>query len=709
MVDIKIRNLELAYDNKRDRGTMSTTIEKKKEIIYYIALILFTFFVGYNTFGKGFDFDAYFGFSGDGYSLLAYVKGIQENGLRGSLFNERLGAPDVATLLDFPGVGNSTTIIIWVLSWFTESVTAVTYGYLLATFVLDGIGMSILLRKLQVNRKTAFVFSTLFAFAPYHFYRYLGHAALCEYAEIPLAIYLSLYIIGAIKQDKKWKIVVMTVLLGLGYGYYYAFGLILLAVAYIIKFIRLDEKKKIYKDLWVILLVLLTILASFIPRIAYSFMYGSNLEAGHRSWVEQEYYGLKIINLLLPVTYSRIEALRNLTATYMTTAPLVMENWMASLGIIGSIGFISLCVALIISFVSKKKCVGKEWEVIDYLSLSTLVLVLMGSIGGFGVIFNWVVTSQIRCYNRASIVITALAMTMVALLVNRLGKRWLSYAVCILVFCVGVYDQVSIYGTYWQDGIKPTQAMFEEYFSEVEKKLPEGAMVYQLPYMDYPESGSINNLPAYKPFTGYLFTEKLKWSYGGIRGRDVSAKKLNVDSGMSYAFLDGIKEAGFEAVYIDLDGYADGGEEILTFYNALGIEPMVSGDGKLYIYDISDVSISKNQVAPGFDLVKTWADENHVTISEDKLVKVAKGLAKGKKKTFSKIFKWYTNNPIVSEGTNEEYIAFIYDKILGRSASAEEIESWESELDGGKSRKDIFCTLIGSEEFRVSQGYDSAE
>ena len=155
-----------------------------------------------------------------------------------------------------------------------------------------------------------------------------------------------------------------------------------------------------------------------------------------------------------------------------------------------------------------------------------------------------------------------------------------------------MYDQVKIWPAHWQDGIRGTQEMYEVYFDKVEDALDENAMVYQLPYMEYPESWPVNNVADYELFAGYVFTDTLKWSYGATKGRNEYARELNIDGGMSYRFLAAIKEAGFSAVYIDLDGYEDGGEQILGFYNGLGILPIVSDDTKLYLYDISRLSLS---------------------------------------------------------------------------------------------------------------------
>ena len=686
--------------------------ENKTAVFYYIILILFTAIVGYISLGRGFDFNILDSMTGDGFGIYVYVKGIQEHGLLGVWLNNRIGMPDGSALIDYPAMGNIEVIIIWIISWFTDSFTKIVYVFLILSFVFDGIAMSLLMRKLHFNNEVSFVFSCLFSFAPYHFYRYLVHMTLILYVSIPIALYLGGYIIGIVHEDKKWKLLVSSILLGMGYGYYYAFGLIILAVAYLIKLVRLENKREILREIWVGASVLIAVFVGLLPKFIYTLMNGSNLEAGKRFFFEQETYGLKIINLLLPVTYSRVESLRRLTESYISSgAPLVNENHTASLGIIGSVGFIVLCFAFIISFANREKCNGDRWKLIDYLSIITLTFVLVSAIGGFGEIFNWAVTSQIRCYNRSSILLTCTSLLMVAILMNMIRdkNRWISVIICILTLLVGMYDQVNILPDHWQDGVRGTQEMYESYFDRVEGALSENAMVYQLPYMEYPEAGYVNNVSDYKLFAGYLFTDTLRWSYGAVRGRNEYARELNIDRGMSYRFLAKIKEAGFEAVYIDLDGYADSGEQILGFYNGLKISPIISDDGKLYLYDISGLSISESAFKPGYTFVKAWADKYKDEVLVEEIDYVVDGLSSMDLTAYSILYDWFIADRSSLEASDQEYIDSMYYEVLNRGESDEEREFWVVQLQNGMSRQEVFYSILNGKEFRTVNGLTSED
>ena len=689
-------------------------IEKIKEyrydIWYYVALLMITLFIGVLSLGEGFDFDVYSSFEGDRTFGMMLVKSIKENGPLGIWFNTRVGTPETATIIDYPVLGNMMVLILWVISWFTSSIPRIMYTYLVVTFALDGLSMSFLLRKLNINRCISFSVSVLFAAAPFHFYRYLLHSSLINYMFIPIAIYLSLVILEYFQNEKVWKVILCAVLLGLGYGYYYAFGLILMAVALIMRFIKLDNKKEIINKIWIPFTVLGVVVLTLLPKMIYSLINGENGEVGQRLFYESEIYGLKIINLLLPVTYSRIDFLSNLTSEYLSSgAPLVNENSFASLGIIGSIGFIALCIAFFISFTKKKSNSSRDNQIVDFLCMETLVFLLTASIGGFGEVFNWALTAQIRCYNRSSIVITCLSLIMIAVLLNMIiqRKKKLAVIVTLVVLGIGLYDQINILSDNWQEtsGIVATQQMYESYFEQVEDAYDTNAMIYQLPYLDFPEGGSVNGVSDYKHFIAYLFTDDLRWSYGAVRGRNNIAKSLNVDGGIGYKFVKEIQDAGFSAVYIDTAGFDDGGAEIISFYSdELGLTPIISGDGKLYTYDIRLVKISDNQMKTGYAFVDSCNKEYSLGLDEMQMGVLADSI--GDRDVNSYLTLYSGVEELINTYNDSEYIDYLYVRLLGRRGSSDERQSWKNQLDSGLSRQDCFYSFLNSAEFRQRIGYD---
>ncbi len=229
--------------------------------------------------------------------------------------------------------------------------------------------------------------------------------------------------------------------------------------------------------------------------------------------------------------------------------------------------------------------------------------------------------------------------------------------------------------------------IYEKFFSQAEQQLETGAMVYQLPYLDYPETGPFD----YKHFVGYLFTDTLKWSYGGVVGRNEAAKNLNIDNGMSYRFLE------------------DGGSEVLSFYRRLDPEPMISEDGMLYLYDLSDVHISDEEASVGYVFVDKWDDTYGTGWSVSKKAWIASGLQQADAQAYAVLFDSISDRDVIKNGSNEKFIDFLYQAILGREEAKEERDSWVSVIQSGVDREEVFGHFLGSAEFRILCGFEQAK
>ena len=115
---------------------------------------------------------------------------------------------------------------------------------------------------------------------------------------------------------------------------------------------------------------------------------------------------------------------------------------------------------------------------------------------------------------------------------------------------------------------------------------PRRAMIYQLPYMKYPENGGIEQLMDYGLLAGYLHSDTLKWSYGAPSGRETDTwmKKLNEKPLAEQ--IDTIREKGFAGIYIDWNAYLPDERTAMEAILATetGAEPLMHGDGMKAYY-----------------------------------------------------------------------------------------------------------------------------
>ncbi|MDE7366523.1 MAG: hypothetical protein K2N24_04110 [Lachnospiraceae bacterium] len=276
--------------------------------------------------------------------------------------------------------------------------------------------------------------------------------------------------------------------------------------------------------------------------------------------------------------------LRNL---YDSAYPLVNENGMSSLGMFMAAGFVILCLVL---FMRKR---ASKQSNLQTGSILNLAAILFGTVGGYAVALSFF-TGAIRCYNRLSIFIAMFSLIAIDCVLQLVyekwfQKRWLRIAFGAGMFCVmlcGIYDQTvptnpAVYADFNRNF--DADAAFVQAIEAAEE---EQAMIYQMPYMRYPENGGIHEMLDYAHMVGYLHSDTLHWSYGASVGREGDQWMSAVNELPLQDQITAIQEAGFAGIYIDWDAYLEDEriamEAILSDY--VNANPIVNVDGTKAYY-----------------------------------------------------------------------------------------------------------------------------
>ena len=539
-------------------------------------------------------------YSGDALLILPMVKATIETGTHWR--TERLGAPGVQELYDFPVVDHLHFAAIWLIGRAVPDPVLVFNLYYLLTYPLTVLAGMAVLRRLELSVPAAAAGGLLYAFAPYHLGRGQEHYFLSAYFTVPLALLLAVRVCqgrlpffrgdgaGVRFAPLTWPTpaAVLVAAVTASSGAYYAFfACALLLAAGLYGWAAGHGWRALASAASVIAAVVAFGVANHAPAVAYQYRYGHNSAAHTRLAEEADYYGLKMAQLVLPIRDHRVQELAAMSGRYDSPLRAAQsENRLSALGAVAAVGFLALLAAAILP-VRKPGPVGP-------LAALTAAAVLVGTVGGFGSVFNYLVSPQVRCYNRISIFIAFLALAFVCWAIDRatatrLPVRWAAFAG---LAAFGVWDQTPA-GWLTDDTADPradTAARFRAdraYYGEVEAVLGPGAAVFCLPFIEYPETVLFERMNGHDHARGYLHTATLRWSYGAMKGREADAWQREAASLPVPALLDRLVLGGFTGLYLNRNGYKPGEYERVTDDLSARLDPpMVHPAGDRVCYDL---------------------------------------------------------------------------------------------------------------------------
>ncbi len=523
-----------------------------------------------------------FSYAGDG---MAYLWNIQRV-IEGTWYftNDRSGFPFGSNHLDYPTSDTGSYLILKLLGLiFSSSIAAQNLYYLLG-FSFAAVAGYLVSRSIGLTRHFSIVVALIYAFTSFHFGR-VGHLFFTWYFVAPLFFYVGFRLFSEkliftnAQISLKTKLLNAVALLVLAsFGIYYAFfGCMVIALCTIMAAAVNRSWRYVNEGLLTIGLTFLGVLLNVLPSLIHLFRNGENREGVNRFASESELYALKITQLLLPRGDHRLDSFFEFASKYNGFFPIVTENISASMGAVGSLGFLILVAVSLISpflhfkttdLASSNKAFSNQAR-FQVLAALALGLVLMGTMGGFSSLFAMLVSSSIRAWNRVSIFIafiSVLAFAMaIDLLVQKYAKNFFhkiaGIALAITILVLGILDQTA----------KPCHscvAMNRDlvkndiaFIQTIEKSIPKNSAIYQLPYMAYSDNGAVNNLGSYDQARGHLHSENLKWNFGSMRGRagDWFYRKLALLPVSEQVTV--VSAMGFAGIYVDRRGFIDASPE----------------------------------------------------------------------------------------------------------------------------------------------------
>jgi hypothetical protein len=520
--------------------------------------------------------------------------------------NPHLGAPGQQELYDYPLPHWIHFLLLALVRCFTSNPGLAINLLFFLGYPLAACTALFALRSLGVSTGLAVAGGVLYAFIPFHQLRNEAHLFYSAFYIVPLMALVAVWVasgrklFGFERGDKStgraWITrygalsLVVCILIAWDNPYNAFFGVCFLVVAALLRLLRRGDLRGTFAAAVLAIVVVSSFGLGLLPNTLYVMKHGRTSVA-QRTPTESEIYGLTLIQLLAPVTNHRIAALANWKDHFRSRAVLVNENDTATLGIVGTIGAVALFLCLFWA-----RCPDEIFA----LSALNLSAFLLGTIGGLGAIFSFVVSPQLRGFNRISVFISFFCIAGLLLLLDRSMQLHLpawerlagGFLVPALLLSIGLYDQVPRGVMLGHDQVERQYREDAAFIRKIESTVPPQSMIFQLPYAPFPESPPIYQMGDYEELRGYLHSNSLRWSYGALKGRATANWLQAISDESTDRMLAAVVGAGFAGIYIDRFGYADHGAALESqITNLLGGPATTDHSGRISFFALDHRAI----------------------------------------------------------------------------------------------------------------------
>jgi len=516
-------------------------------------------------------------YEADSHYVLGMMKLAKDGdlGLFTHVETNSLGAPFRGQLNDFI---EAERVIVWLggqIARVTGLIPAANTMVLLSC-VVASVSFYASARLWRISKLHSFAFAIIYAFLPQS-QRSLDHLGIAFSGLLPLQFYCCWYL--ATVQKLSWRSFrfKLTFAIGLLSGFFNIYWIFFFIQLYALALLcRIAKRRSGFVISLIPLAATFLITGLFLGSfVVYRISNGVNAAALVRSYFDVERWALKPIDLLLPKWGTDLGISSGFFSRYYDGGRLeVGEGWGAYIGVCAIFGL------LLLFFKEIRRQLNKRSPSLPYLALCWIIAYC--SFGGIHAIVSLILNFyDIRATNRYSVAIATLGLLYFAFIINRLMRGWsFRTRLCSLALLVSlaILDQSPIIQKYSSDSkgsIKERVSADRDLALKLEDYLGEGAMIYTLPAVDFPEpfrgrGAYMLNYFFYNSMRPFLFSTKLRYSYGSNKGRQGADWQLDVQELPAGEMAARLESYGFSGILLDRKGYADGGKQWLAEFAKAG-------------------------------------------------------------------------------------------------------------------------------------------
>jgi hypothetical protein len=514
---------------------------------------------------------------GDAAFYLALARTIGQTGWWTS--TTRLGYPNGQVNYDFPLGGDTQSILLLrLIRVVTTEPGQMTNLFYLWTFLAAALSAFVVLRCLHCRAITSIPIAVAFAVSPYHFARSESHLLLSAYWTVPIAIFVLLRadrVIPWLREGqpargvrrllRPMSLLLVTAILA-GNGFYYAFFFLFgLSLVTLGRIVAGKDIRAIFGPLIVASFVGGFISLFLLPSFLYEVQHGPNYAPINRMYTEQEFYGLRLVELVTPSGFNHIPVLSRLGDT--VNQGFGGERGTSHLGALATMGLVALMVISLLTFFERRTAsrfsARPDLRVLSFL---TVVFILFAVPAGFGALVSLGELKVIRAWNRVSVVIAFTSLTTLGMLLDSATSstafaRWRSRRlvrfggpVMVLFVMMGVYfDQVPDLHTTGRATAHEFNG-YQQMTRDVSRMFGDDARVFTWPIVRYPASPPAGSVEAYDSLLLYAYSSRLRLSAGAMMGRPEDWTEP-LTSQPADRLIRSAALAGFDAFLVDRRGF----------------------------------------------------------------------------------------------------------------------------------------------------------
>lgn len=483
--------------------------------------------------------------------------------------NPWLGAPFVANWNDYP---NNEQVQYFLAGVLADSVGlfAAANAWMMIQFVPSSVAFYFVCRRFRVTWPWAFAGGLVFAFAPFSFAHGMHHLTVAAYWHLPLCLLICRYAArgGGVQWGGRrfWFAAGVAVLTGMQNIYFAVMFVQLLGLCCLLQAFR----KRWGAVIGAVILGTITTGTYILmcsSTFLYHFQHGPNAGVVSRKYFELETTALKFVDFFMPWQH-RLPGYADWTKEYLTGAWLKGENPPACyFGIVGLVG-----LAWFAARVIRRVFLAKPAKPISMEAIFFAWVFLYATVGGINGLLGSTGFILLRSTTRYSIVLLCIVLLFLMRRLSSLASRKSALpvmAIAAVMAVLALWDQLPAFKT--DADLRETAMLVnsDRSFTEtIEARLPEKAMIFEVPIMDFPEHP--HSIPSYEHFRPYIYSTKLRFSFGSDKGRPEADWQHQIESLSLDQAVARLEQLGFSAILVNRKGVANSGHDMEKALHDLG-------------------------------------------------------------------------------------------------------------------------------------------